>query len=216
MEIIGGRGRAREWALPAVVFALGLAAASGCGSGGESATTEASSSASSGRSEPAGVTGGSGEQAAQAHTDQKTAKSSPTIGKTGGPAPPPPGHGSIGSDPVQKGSPSADADAEGRREGASRLGVSNSGRCPSGLSRSECEAIAEQVGNTPSHPASSVEECVKAIGKEQCERLLQNESATRNGGPSIDAKACLEHPTPRCEEALAPILEAEREAHQGR
>ena len=68
------------------------------------------------------------------------------------------------------------------------------------------------MSDTPSYSVSSVEDCVKAIGKEGCERLLEAEKASQGGGPSIDVNECMKNPTPRCEAALRPILEAEQAA----
>ena len=114
------------------------------------------------------------------------------------------------------GSPPASGDGahggDGPHGGDGRTASSNSGRCPSGVSRSQCEVIAEQVSDTPSYAVSSVEDCVKAIGKEGCERLLEVERAAQGGSPSIDVNECLQNPTPRCEAALRPILEAEQAA----
>ncbi len=69
----------------------------------------------------------------------------------------------------------------------------------------------KQTDGTPSHTVSTPQECVAAYGREQCERLLESQSSG-GGSESIDVKACLRNPTPRCEAALKPILEAEKAA----
>ena len=111
-----------------------------------------------------------------------------------------------------RGAGSPPASGDGAHGGESQTASSNSGRCPSEVSRSQCEAIAEQVSDTPSYSVSSVEDCVKAIGREGCERLLEAEKASQGGDPSIDVNGCMKNPTPRCEAALRPILEAEQAA----
>lgn len=44
--------------------------------------------------------------------------------------------------------------------------------------------------------------------------MLAAQRAAEAGG-SVDVHECMQHPTPQCEEALRPILEAQRQALQG-
>jgi len=198
-----------KWLLPIAALALS-AAAYGCGSTGDEGpvTPAAPPSTVTGPADasvPPGAEGHSGRPAEGSKggvAAKGTATSSPR-GKQDG-------KGSGGSHGGGADSPPETADRIPR--GGGRTASSNSGRCPSGVSRSECELIAEQVSDTPSFSVSSVEDCVKAIGKEGCERLLEAESASKGGNPPIDVNECLKTPTPRCEAALRPILEAEQAA----
>lgn len=194
--------RVRGKLAPSVaMLALSVAVASGCGSGGEgSAATQAESSSAS------TTTAGAGHESGKrggASSDGKVAGV-----KTG--------DSSRRKEDGASASPAADsthtAGPQARGKG-NHVARSNSGRCPSGVSRADCEAIAEQrVGDSPSSTVSSPEDCVKAIGRQQCEQLLEREAASKGGGASIDVNACLRNPTPHCEEVLRQFLEAQRPA----
>lgn len=219
MKIALGSGRRDRWVSPLAALALSAAIVSGCGSAEDEgaappavATPSASTGAGNGTAQESEAIGrggrghGATSRGGGAESSRHGAKRA-----VAGPTPPHNAQGQVGAGADRGSSGSPHSGVDGAREGGTRVASSNSGRCPSGVSRAECEGIAEQVGETPSTSVSSPEDCVKAIGREACERLLEVESAAK-GGPSIDIKDCLERPTPRCEAALAPILEAERTA----
>ncbi len=211
VRIAPGPWRRVIWLLPIAALALSAVVVFGCGSDGEESTTTptrpTTSSAATGsgddsvRPSTKGSEDGTGGRSEKGATAKRPAAKSPPgtqDGKgRGGP------HGGAGPPAASGG---------GEQGGGSRTASSDSGRCPAGVSRRECEAIAEQVSDTPSYSVSSVEDCVKAIGKEGCERLLETETASQGGSPSIDVNECLKNPTPPCEAALRPILEGEQAA----
>jgi len=45
--------------------------------------------------------------------------------------------------------------------------------------------------------------------------MLAAQRAAAEAGGSVDVRECMRHPTPECEEALRPILEAQHQALQG-
>jgi hypothetical protein len=53
------------------------------------------------------------------------------------------------------------------------------------------------------------------MSRAECEEVLAAQRAAAEAGASIDVRECVQHPTPRCEEILRPILEAQRAAMQG-
>ena len=187
----------------------------GCGSDGNesTATRAAPRSAATAPADDSALAGAKGLAGAQG-SDERAGGGSGEVAKAKGTTEksPPGKQNGEGSGGSRGGAAPAPASEAGAHRGGSRTANSNSGRCPSGVSRAECEVIAEQVSDTPSYSVSSVEDCVKAIGKEGCERLLETERASQGGSPSIDVNECLKNPTPRCEAALRPILEAEQAA----
>jgi hypothetical protein len=211
-----------SWAALATALVFAAAGFAGCGSsgdGGESGSTRAEAPSTSAPASSPAEPRQPGSDESRPHRDSTKQGKSPAEKAQ------PAGADSAGDGHTRQGgggeegrhrSRSPDSSqpdaAVGAETGTSRVAKSNSGRCPSGVSREECKAIAaHSTEGAPSHVVSTPQECVAAYGREQCERLLEHQ-ASGAGSESIDVGACLRNPTPRCEAALVPILEAEKAA----
>lgn len=69
--------------------------------------------------------------------------------------------------------------------------------CPSSYTRYQCAADAKAAaGKTPSYAASGPRDCLRAMSKAECQRLLEAQLAAQEaGGESFRPEDCLDHHT---------------------
>jgi hypothetical protein len=65
---------------------------------------------------------------------------------------------------------------------------------------------------TPSTRIDEPGDCLKVMSRKECEELLSTQRAEREHDGSVNPEECVDNPTPECEAALRPILEAQRAA----
>ena len=76
-------------------------------------------------------------------------------------------------------------------------------------------AVKALARKSPSRRPNDPEYCLEGMSREECEEVFRAQQRVAQRGGSVNAEQCVENPTPECEEALRPILEAQYAASQG-
>jgi hypothetical protein len=88
--------------------------------------------------------------------------------------------------------------------------------CPAGLSAAQCGALVEAYAAARAKGADATEindpkDCLKVMSRENCEAMLSaQKAAAEAAGTPVNVDECMQNMTPRCEEVLRPMFEAQR------
>lgn len=201
-----------------LLFLLALVIA-GCGGSGDGPTASESSTralapgdAGAGRTTAAAAAAGSVSPAGGKEQEKGSASKQP------GSAPAPSGK-KASADGTAAGKASSHG-AQGE-DGIGKATVqvrSHAGRCPSGFSREQCEAlVASSAPTAPSHTLETPEDCLQVMSKSACEELFAAEkNAQAAAGPSVSLEQCLaDRSRPQCEAQLKALLESQYRSANG-
>jgi hypothetical protein len=82
--------------------------------------------------------------------------------------------------------------------------------CLEQFSRATCAEMAKPA-EAPSQRIEEPDDCLQVMSRDECEALVAAQQAARYG-ESVNLEECIENPTPRCEEVLRSVLEAQEAA----
>jgi hypothetical protein len=205
-----------------LLFLLALVIA-GCGGGGDGPTASESST----RAQAPGDAGAGGTTAAAAAgsaspaggKEQEKRSSSGSASRQSGSGPAPSGEEASGDGTTAAGK--ATGHSAGTQGGIGKTTVqvhSHAGRCPSGFSREQCEAlVASSAPTAPSHTLETPEDCLQVMSKNACEELFAAEkNAQAAAGASISLEQCLaDRSRAQCEAQLQALLESQYRSANG-
>jgi hypothetical protein len=190
-------GELSGWLRKTIVGAtlLSLVLVAGCGSGTDHPTTASGLGAA-----------GEGGRAPGARVQAEEPRSDGSTGPTAAAKAEPARDG--GRKRREEKSPARPAN-DHRSSNASSAEIEAARGCLDHFSRSTCAEM-ESRAEAPSTRVEKPSDCLKTMSKGECEKLLTSQQSAAADDDSVDLEKCLKNPTPKCEAALRPILEAQR------